>query len=464
MKVWGQSCAAIVLLCLCGYNTFAAPTTNKQTQRKINILNDSGSRTAIYWIHPETREGVLMTVPDIMHGATFPLNSYVEHEFEVREVPAASTGICKSEGQVCRTTLFKVSPGDEQTFTINKKFEIRFVDDKVKAEEQASQIVQGCKEKATSKLTSAGGDAAKTQEAMNDLVQCVEVGVAASLTKANEELAFQAQVRKGMAEQMENYTCVDLEMDTTPALETKQWKSLRDKKSRTVQILFNRPSSKIHVIDNFISQEECDAMTAAAKPKLHKATVADGKGGSHFSEHRKAMQAGITVYWEKEKQGDHIAKLSRRVYDYANYVLGLDIHEHGQEDLMSIQYFGRGVNDTEPDRYTPHCDGDCDGLEHKAGTRMATIVMYCSIPEVGGHTNFRNANVHVKPKLGSGVFFSYIDPETKIMDNGFTEHSGCPVFEGEKKIVTQWIRYGVDAENTWDSFNTLGIKLSDVVD
>ena len=44
---------------------------------------------------------------------------------------------------------------------------------------------------------------------------------------------------------------------------------------------------------------------------------------------------------------------------------------------------------------------------------------------------------------------------------GFTEHSGCPVFEGEKKIVTQWIRLGVDTENPWDSFNTLGVKKGD---
>lgn len=60
------------------------------------------------------------------------------------------------------------------------------------------------------------------------------------------------------------------------------------------------------------------------------------------------------MHWEKEKNGDPIARLSRRVYDYTNYVLGLDIDEHGQEDLMSIQYFGRGANDTAPDRYTPH--------------------------------------------------------------------------------------------------------------
>jgi hypothetical protein len=49
---------------------------------------------------------------------------------------------------------------------------------------------------------------------------------------------------------------------------------------------------------------------------------------------------------------------------------------------------------------------------------MATMVLYCTVPELGGHTNFRNAGVHVKPKKGNGIFFSYIDPEKLIMDNG----------------------------------------------
>ena len=221
------------------------------------------------------------------------------------------------------------------------------------------------------------------------------------------------------------------------------------------------------------------------------------QGGSRLSENRKAMQAGIKVPWDQEEAGNAIARLSRRVYDYANSVLGLDIEEHGQEDLMSIQYKGRGFNDSEPDvsecrdimsvskscesdcqrfmltctpfhsaaftqRYTPHCDGDCTGLPHKSGSRMATVVMYCTVADRGGHTNFRNSGVHVKPKSGDAIFFSYIDPVTKMMDSGFTEHSGCPVYEGDKKIVTQWIRLGVDTENPWDSFNTLGIKLSEI--
>jgi hypothetical protein len=102
------------------------------------------------------------------------------------------------------------------------------------------------------------------------------------------------------------------------------------------------------------------------------------------------------------------------------------------------------------------------GMKFKDGNRMATMVMYCTVPEEGGHTNFRNSGVHVKPEAGTALFFSYIDPETFTMDAGFTEHSGCPVHSGEKKIVTQWIRLGVDEENPWDSFNTLGIKLTDV--
>ena len=79
-------------------------------------------------------------------------------------------------------------------------------------------------------------------------------------------------------------------------------------------------------------------------------------------------------------------------------------------------------------------------------------------------TNFRNAGVHVRPEPYAGLFFSYIDPVTKLMDKGLTEHSGCPVYQGHKKIVTQWVRLGVDDENPWDSFNTLGIKKSEVED
>lgn len=42
------------------------------------------------------------------------------------------------------------------------------------------------------------------------------------------------------------------------------------------------------------------------------------------------------------------------------------------------------------------------------------------------------------------------------MDIGFTEHSGCPVIQGEKWITTVWMREGVDAEHTWAMYDPSG--------
>jgi hypothetical protein len=85
---------------------------------------------------------------------------------------------------------------------------------------------------------------------------------------------------------------------------------------------------------------------------------------------------------------------------------------------------------------------------------MATTVIYCDVPEEGGFTNFQNANVHVKPSEGSAIFFSYLDPLTNITDHGLTTHSGCPVYKGTKRIITQWIRWPVSNEVPHSAFNT----------
>ena len=125
---------------------------------------------------------------------------------------------------------------------------------------------------------------------------------------------------------------------------------------------------------------------------------------------------------------------------------------------MSIQYFGRGLDDPAPDRYRPHCDGQCDGLTFQTAGRVATMVMYCAAPEKGGATNFRNAGIHVVPEKGTAAFFSYLGSDGKT-DARLTEHSCCPVLEGEKKIAVQWLRLGVNEENPWTAFNTLNVRI-----
>ncbi|KAL3767046.1 hypothetical protein ACHAWU_004544 [Discostella pseudostelligera] len=423
--------------------------------RSIIIANESSRRVEVHWVDPVSGEMVIQSEPDILDGASLNLDSYVGHTFEVRELPAKKTGVCAGEEQTCRVDHFTVSSNNDQVIIIKDGIKVDHTDSKTIASNSAKSLLSTCRSTVQKQLDN-NPDLLSIPTILDSFSDCVEQGIVNEIEKANEEITFQASVRTEMGELLEDYACADEKLNTTEPIRTESW---RDKK---VGIMIERPSFKIHTIENFVTHEECMAVSEMAEPLLEDAEVADGSGGGQISENRKAKQAAIAVDWEKEAEGDLIAQLSRRVYDYVNHALPFEIKENGQEELMSIQYFGRGRDDDQPrDQYMPHCDEDCTGMAFRPGTRMATIVMYCEVPTVGGATNFRNAMVHIKPTKHAATFFSYIDPVTMMTDSGFTEHSGCPVIEGNKKIVTQWVRLGVDDETPWDSFNTLGVKISD---
>ncbi len=231
---------------------------------------------------------------------------------------------------------------------IKQGLEVLITDALTAPKEDAGDVLPKCRQQAMESLVSDPGSAL---ESINQLASCVESNVARKFVEANIKISYEAKARISMAGFLENYTCADETLDSSPDVSSHFW-TMPDA-TRMVHVKHDRAPSKIHVVENFISEDECLAMETEAALTLHSAAVADGKGGSQLSPNRKAMQAGIKVQWDKEEEGDLIARLSRRVYDYAEHVLKLGINEHGQEDLMSIQYFGRGRNDTEPDRYTP---------------------------------------------------------------------------------------------------------------
>lgn len=218
----------------------------------------------------------------------------------MRELPG-KTGECRDDA--CQSANFVVSENDDQMARVNPDFTVEFVDNKIKAGMQASELIATCK---------AIADKQK-HEALEGFAECVQAGVSTALEEVNEEIAFQAAVRKDIAANLENYTCIDASLESTKDLETKNWQDPVDGTNLVVHVKHSRPASRIHAIDNFIREDECAAMEAAAIQTLHDATVADGKGGSRLSENRKAKQAGIKVPWD---QPDHpISRISRRVYD-----------------------------------------------------------------------------------------------------------------------------------------------------
>ena len=59
-----------------------------------------------------------------------------------------------------------------------------------------------------------------------------------------------------------------------------------------------------------------------------------------------------------------------------------------------------------------------------------TLTFLLQAAKRGGATTFTKADLFVQPQRGSATFFSYKGPDGR-MDDGYTEHSGCPVLEGE---------------------------------
>lgn len=86
----------------------------RSLKRSIQMLNESGNRIEIYWVHPQTKESKLMSQAPVVPGARFPLQTYVGHEFEMRELPFEKTGECNSTEKTCRITSFVVSDNDDQ--------------------------------------------------------------------------------------------------------------------------------------------------------------------------------------------------------------------------------------------------------------------------------------------------------------------------------------------------------------
>jgi len=455
----------------------------------ITLQNESGDHLSAHWVHPDTRELSLIK-HDCLPHAKFTLNSYLGHAFELHQERDPNTGLCGSGGGNCdKIGSFLITEEPEQVFVIRDGVQIETLRKPASSQtSKAKNLINGinlnaisdpintlraCKEKASNQLhqlvdemvhNDQYDEKSLTQQIHDELHDCMTVGLAPRLKASDDEVEFERSLRLESSNIAENFTCVNTDLESSPDISSEEWVSDEDGAMRIVHRKLERPASRIHVVENFASPEECKAMEDEAEKNLHVASTADGKGGTTVSAARKAMQAGISPKFTEDGRpldDNLISVLSARVYEYSNHALGMNLSHHGQEPLMSIQYFGRGRHDIEPDRYTPHCDGRCNGEEHLRGGRMATMVIYCTLPSQGGFTNFQNANVHVRPNSGSAVFFSYMDPLTNITDNGLTQHSGCPVYEGKKRIITQWVRYGVSRETPHHAFNTLTILKSE---
>ena len=263
------------------------------TERTIRVKNSSASLITLFWVSVNDGSYVPQLTHDLYPSASTTINSYIGHTFAVVELAdscylpdlvtlAGSSGRANSDPKatkkVCKEWRFTVSTSENQVISTSgdgESFLLRHVDDDSRRAAAAASSVSSCLS-----LHSPSS----SPEGASSLSSCLEAEITKGAGVWAAKYEQEKVIRLGMADLIENYTCADVLLPTSKELRATHWKYTRpdshSEPPRPVKVLFENAAAKVHVIQQFVSEEECGAVEEEAKKHLHQATVADDAGGS----------------------------------------------------------------------------------------------------------------------------------------------------------------------------------------
>ena len=186
----------------------------------------------------------------------------------------------------------------------------------------------------------------------------------------------------------------------------------------------------LYVVDNFLTNEECEAFIKASEGRLKPSTViSPDKHVQHESRTSENC-------WIEHDANQIIHEVSKRF----SILVQMPIRNAEQYQLV---YYKKGA------QYKPHFDSfDYETEDGKknwepGGQRMITVIAYLNNVEEGGETGFPELDINVPAKKGDVVVFHNTilnDSATYPKINPKSLHGGMPVVRGEKWMVNLWFR------------------------
>ena len=187
----------------------------------------------------------------------------------------------------------------------------------------------------------------------------------------------------------------------------------------------------LYVVDDFLSDDECDAFIQASAGKLKPSTVISP------DEHIQHESRTSETCWIEHDANDIVHEVSKRF----SILVQMPIRNAEQYQFV---YYKKGA------QYKPHFDSfDYETEDGKknwepGGQRMITVIAYLNDVEEGGETGFPKLDINIPAKKGNAVVFH----NTLLNDSGTTHpkinpkslHGGMPVTKGEKWMVNLWFR------------------------
>ena len=186
----------------------------------------------------------------------------------------------------------------------------------------------------------------------------------------------------------------------------------------------------LYVVNDFLSNGECDAFIEASKGKLKPSTVISP--GKHIQHESRTSEN----CWIEHDANEIVHEVSKRF----SILVQMPIRNAEQYQLV---YYKKGTE------YKPHFDSfDYETDDGKTnwepgGQRMITVIAYLNDVEEGGETGFPELGIDIPPKKGDAVVFHNtlpIDAGTHPKIHPRSLHGGMPVLKGEKWMVNLWFR------------------------
>jgi prolyl 4-hydroxylase len=183
----------------------------------------------------------------------------------------------------------------------------------------------------------------------------------------------------------------------------------------------------VAIVENLLSEQECDKLIQLSRGKLRGSQVVDPQSG-------RLEESGV-----RRSEGTHFGygenAVVQRIEQRVAALTGLPIPNG--EPLQILHYPVGGEYIPHHDYFDPAFPGTASLLS-QGGQRVATIVMYLNEPEGGGDTWFPELEMAVRPARGSAVYFEYFNARGEL--DSRLLHAGTPVTRGEKWIATKWLR------------------------
>merc|ERR1719491_2306323 len=181
-------------------------------------------------------------------------------------------------------------------------------------------------------------------------------------------------------------------------------------------------SPRVFVIQDLLSEAECDHVVEQGKKSISRSVVA----GGHES-HTRTSSTG----WLQRRSTPVMERLFERFAD----ILGVSSEEldtsKRAESLQVVRY-------EQGQEYMVHHDFWDEG---RPEARVLTLLLHVQPAEEGGATNFPKAaegqGLAIKPPKGSAVLFYSMMPDGNSDDASL--HAGAPVVKGVKWACNLWV-------------------------